>query len=160
MITATFDDKEFRKAIDYLARVHRQLPVRRMAVIAYRSVLRNFQASGRPKPWKPLKQVTIDKRRKAKQRRAASAGKKTSGAALSTKPLLDTGQHLRDTIGFKVFGTSNFKVYTRSPIAAVHQFGSPAGMIPKIPARPYMVWQTADKRAMVQLVLDAIARGL
>lgn len=162
--------------LGHIAARGQRLPMQRLQVIAYRSVLRNFQDQGRPTRWKPLSEATRDardsrlrpKRQKGKRRKTKWVGsgavpgkiEKTTGAYMfrQYQALQDTGA-LKKSVQAHLIGRNGFVVYTGLHskdgyyYPAVHQFGSLDG---KIPARPFMVWQNEDLREIKRIIINHI----
>lgn len=139
-------------------------------IVAYMqgSVDKNFRQEGRPDHWKPLAPSTIRARRKGR-------GKHGSGARI----LQDTGR-LKQSLSFatpgadtvmEIKGTSAI-FGTRVEYARTHQFGatiqgthwSGKGFGQKrgthsilIPARPFLLFQQEDKRAITGIVRSFVA---
>lgn len=116
------------------------LPLRRMRVIAERSVLRTITEGGRPRRWKPLAASSSEHRRDVQKhdqrydQRSAKGAKHTGsrerrylakrGAIIrSHKPLMDSGR-LRQSVQSKNLGRTNFKVYTDVPYAVYQHHGT------------------------------------
>lgn len=134
-----------------------KLPLRRMQTIGYRSVLRNFQEQGRPDKWPPLKagEGTFGKRDKQGRFLAKTGANRRAGG----RPLQDTGA-LKKSVMPLGLGRFNFVVRTRLPYAPFHQFGTKRrdGGV-HIPARPFMLWQDVDIKAIEDILADHLIRG-
>ena len=156
MISFEIRDAELQQAI---ARVidnakDQTRPLNRASIIMRQSVDKNFRVGGRPK-WKPLAASTIKRRRKG-----------------SSRPLLNTGIHIRDTIRTESDAYSARVGPGFGPIPRVHQFGlnetiavrsyvrkggvtvRAHTMHQNIPARPYLVFQPEDIVRIVKLFED------
>lgn len=160
----------------------KQLPMRRLSVIAYRSVLRNFNDQGRPQRWAPLSDATKDardsrlraKKSKGKRRRKKWVGDGPSPGRLDRaagvyhlkqyQALQDTGA-LKKSIHAALIGRNGFAVRTALKskdgylYPEVHQYGTKPGTTPAVPARPFMVWQDEDKREFKRIIIHHIVNG-
>ncbi|GAB4485987.1 MAG: phage virion morphogenesis protein [Thermodesulfovibrionales bacterium] len=101
------------------------------------SVVRNFEAGGRPSKW-PMSQ----------------RARKEDG-----KTLVDTAR-LRSSINARAFA-DHAEIGTNVVYAAIHQFGGPAGRGRKvtIPARPYLMIQDEDWTEITAELQDYILKG-
>jgi len=166
MISVEVHSVEVRQLMRRIMAAGQKLPMRRLLVIADRSVKRNFHEDGRPEKWKPLSPLTPLNREKGGDR-----------------PLQDTGS-LKKSIHGKVIGYGNLMVYTDHPFAVFHQEGTrpyrirpkraarlrfnvPGGMAfpkvvhhPGIPARPFLLWQDEDIKAITKVLADHLTKGL
>ena len=113
------------------------------------SFIKNFEVSGRPNRWAPLKASTLRmwigryKQGGAYRTKAGGLTQKGHRAMAGRKPLIDTGALWRsvrpDQVGARKVswaaggGAVNY--------AGIHQFGAPNK---HIPARPYLVFQDED----------------
>lgn len=116
--------------------------------LVHRSVMRNFEAGGRPKHWPALKASTIMARAGGKHRVYTKRGKLSAHGrkhAFGQKPLIATGRLMR-SITYRA--TNAFaEVGTNLVYAATHQFGRGP-----IPARPFLVLQPEDERAAADII--------
>jgi phage gpG-like protein len=142
---------------------------------------KDFAAGGRP-PWAPLKLGTMSGWAVSRKSYVTKAGflSKTGREALAgRKILVRSGLLLRQI--YPIPGTMSLEVVARAPYAAVHQFGAKIPPIyPKtkkalfwpglahpvkhtrgavIPARPFLVWRTADLEALKTMLAAYVASG-
>ena len=115
------------------------IPLKKAGLLMLRSINRNFESSGRPNKWKPLKRSTL----LAKVRKG-----------FSPKPLIRSGA-MKRSITF----TSNRKrlaIGTSIVYGAIHQFGGRAGrhLSAKIPKRTYLLFQNQDLEDIEELITD------
>lgn len=102
------------------------------------SIVKNFNASGRPKKWEKLADSTLAARR--------SGGKKRKGGA---KILIDMGD-LRNSHSMRL-RSDGVEVGTNKVQAKRQHFGYPEGTgrgHAKTPARPFMMFQDEDSDAI------------
>jgi phage gpG-like protein len=107
MISINIDSREVNEALARIIRATKDQsrPLKQSAIVMLKSVLTNFRVGGRPK-WKPLAASTVRNRRRG-----------------SSRPLLDTGRHIRDTITMQVTSTEARVGPGHGPIPRIHQFG-------------------------------------
>ena len=111
-------------------------PMKAAGVYMIGSVVKNFNAGGRPKKWTRLAASTVLRRRK---------GKGKGGM----KPLVDSGQ-LRNSSSMRL-RMAGVEVGTNMVQAKRQHFGYPGGSgrgRSKTPARPYMMFQDDDSDAI------------
>jgi phage virion morphogenesis protein len=108
------------------------------------SVIKNFQAGGRPGGWKALSPVTL--------------AKKKGGSILIGKGF---GGGLMGSISYKAENDA-VMVGTNKKYAAIHQFGGQAGRGRKvsIPARPFLMVQDEDWHGIKDQLADYIMMGV
>lgn len=166
MLEVEVDLGEVKSLLKQIERRGKRLPLRRAAVVMHRSVMRNFQAGGRPTRWPKLK-------------------------SRKGRPLQDTG-FLKKSVQHRIIGSSNVKVYSKHPHAAYHQEGTgihgkrgtmipiypkkEGGMLrfpgkaggfvfarmvmnPGVPKRPFIMWQKSDVRDIERMLVDWLDRG-
>jgi len=119
------------------------------------SVLKNFEAQGRPEPWTPLADATLWGRVRGKKftKRGGltkNAERRISGARI----LMRTGR-LRKSIGY-LAGKDKVTIGTNLIYSAIQQFGGMAGRghQVEIPARPYLMLQDEDQPAIEKILGD------
>lgn len=138
-----------------------------------KSVRANFDWSGRPVKWEPLKRVVV-----APMNRKSRAKGRVAGRARMGGPLVLTGD-LRRSTGFTA-EPHDLVIWNRptndAVKAPVHQYGAVIGRMTKagqprrssrgrfvgaivIPARPYLVFQREDLRYFRDLVVSYIRLG-
>jgi phage gpG-like protein len=149
------------------------IPLKRSGEYMVSSVNRNFDAQGRPVPWKPLSSMTIAMRRKG-------------GGMGSPLILQDTGT-LRRSITYELMGIDSVRVGTNLPYASKLQFGG-VNVIPAhrekvksfyriqkgkrvqvkefernvpsrtftIPARPFIIFNEEDKVVIQKIFSDYV----
>jgi phage virion morphogenesis protein len=103
--------------------------------VALNSITTNFDVSGRPTAWAPLKYRI-------------------------GKPLIDTGR-LRASITGQVQGSS-VVLGTNLVYAPIHNYGGSTtwrGRTVTIPQREFMLLQTADEDVMVKILTDYLTQG-
>lgn len=118
---------------------HVEKPMKAAGTYMIGSIVRNFNASGRPQKWTKLAASTVKARRK---------GKGKGGI----KPLIDKGQ-LRNSSSMRL-RTDGVEVGTNMVQAKRQHFGYPGGTgrgHAKTPARPFMVFQDEDQGAIAQI---------
>ena len=118
---------------------HAERPMRASGVYMMGSVVKNFNAGGRPKKWQKLAASTVAQRR---------TGKGKGGI----KPLVDSGQ-LRNSSSMRL-RSDGVEVGTNMVQAKRQHFGYPGGSgrgHAKTPARPYMMFQDDDKDAIAKI---------
>ncbi len=142
MIRSEVDTTKATRLIRAILSNGQRLPIRRMMVIGYRSVLRNFKEQGRPEKWAPLSEAYLESR---PERRGGMI-------------LQDTGHHLRDTVKSAALGRFDFMVFTRSKIAPFHDHGDQMSG-GKMPNRPFMVWQDEDIKSIEDILADHLIKG-
>lgn len=106
------------------------------------SIERNFQASGRPKKWKPLAESTLERRK-----------------GRSPKILIDSS-HLKNSMSDRLT-SDGVEVGTNVIYAKRQHFGYPGGSgrgHSKTPARPFMLLQEEDIRDIGEVFKRHIAR--
>lgn len=111
------------------------VPLKKAQLLMIRSINNNFQASGRPLPWAPLKMATL--RRKILQ-------------GYSSKPLIRTG-NLKRSITGKIEEKNKLIMGTSVTYGRIHQYGG--GHIPK---RTYLLFQDRDIERINQLIVDYV----
>lgn len=106
------------------------------------------QADPWGEPWKPLSQVTLDKRR--------DAGR--GGVSI----LRDTGQLLASLVGAVTQGLADIRIGFADRPATIHQFGGHAGRGHKveIPARPSMPIRAEGRVDMPQSWRDELVDAM
>lgn len=185
MLKVAVESRQAEAMLGQILTRAQRLPIQRLQIIAYRSVMRNFKDQGRPTRWKPLSESTRDsrdsrlraKKSKGKRRRKKWIGSGAVPGKIDTatgaymfreyQVLQDTGA-LKKSIMANSDGKNGFVVYTKlhsEPskkypegyyYPAVQQHGSLDG---KIPARPFMVWQSEDIRDIKRIIIAHI-RGM
>lgn len=161
----------------------------RVAADQITSTLKNFEVSGRPTKWAPLKAATlrawIGRYKPGGAYRTKSGGltKKGEKALGGRKPLIDTG-HLWRSVRRGRIGPRSVEIQAgggAAPYAGIHQFGGKRGPVtPKvkkalageglphpvkrvrgatIPARPFMVWLPEDLQRHEQTIRSYILTG-
>lgn len=120
------------------------VPMKQAAILMMGSVQKNFDASGRPISWIPLKASTL----KEKMRKG-----------YSPKPLIRTGG-LRQSFATSV-GRMEMSIGTSIVYGRIHQKGGRAGrnQSATIPARPYLVFQRDDLDKIRDLVVKHLTSG-
>lgn len=141
-IHADVDDADVRKLLAQLQARGKRPPLRRIAVVGIRSILRNFREEGRPKKWESLKSQFAYRR-----------GKKIDRG--SGKILQDTGR-LRQSTEVEYRVPANVKLFSSLIYARTHQYGWKER---NIPARPFMLWQSEDVRSIQQILLDHLTKA-
>jgi phage gpG-like protein len=101
-----------------------------IGILMHRSIVENFNNSGRPVKWHPLAASTIEQRRH---------GKKSQHG---TKPLMDTGT-LRDSVGFTATKNS-VEIGPSVDYGIFHQLGL------GVPARPFIVEPTEQEYTRIE----------
>lgn len=101
----------------------------------YESIMKNFEAGGRP-PWAPLDPEYA--------RRKADRG-------LSRRILVGTGA-MKSGVGVAT-GPGRITVFSKAPYSSVHQRGDAAR---NIPARPFLVLQDEDREELARMTGDYI----
>lgn len=94
-------------------------------------------------PWRPLSPRTVARRRKG-----------------SSKPLLDTGR-MRNSITYRLIGSTGVEIGTNTVYAAIHQFGGRAGRGRKvtIPARSFIATRERGlPRSYDETIREQLAR--
>ncbi len=120
------------------------------------SIVRNFEAGGRPEKWKPLALATLLGGAGYRGRRFTLAGSASKGFQrfLQGKNILITSGRLRNSIK-KEATNEHALVGSNMVYAAIHNFGGEAGRKSArvlISARPYVVAQDEDKEQMCALL--------
>lgn len=95
-----------------------RVPMKQTGILMLRSVDKNFRAQGRPNKWKPLKQTTIDRRRKEGR---------------GAKILQDNGR-LKQSIVYKA-SNNDVEIGTNVEYARIHNEGGTV-RIPAMTIRP------------------------
>lgn len=169
-INVRIEDKEVR---DMLARLQQRLwnmkPV--MAVIGQvvrTSVIRNFEAEGRPQRWQPLSMATLYQRIGGASSRKKRGGTKIGAIRkLANHKVLQDTARLKNSINVRAFNDraeifpDSAKVGTDLVYAAIHQFGGKAGRGRKvtIPARPFLMVQDEDWPTIKDALLNYLTKG-
>lgn len=107
--------------------------------IVRRSILKNFDASGRPNRWQPSKRAL-----------------KTGGKTLIDRAIL------KNSINYKAFRNRvELGPAASIPYGRIHQLGGMAGRGHKvrIPARPYLMVQNEDWVEIKQALTDYLTEG-
>lgn len=105
-ISVEVESASVQSMLSQLLSAGERLPVKKMQVIGYRSVLRNFADGGRPVKWKRLSALTVLNRKRG-----------------GDVPLQDSGA-LKKSVHAEMLGTTGFKVVSRHPAAAWMQEGT------------------------------------
>ena len=148
-IKVEIKDQEVNTRLERLmTRTRNTMPaMREIGAIVRRSVVKYFEAGGRPDKWKPLAAATILKTIRREDFTKAGRLKPASGKRLRQGvPLSDTGA-LKNSISYKAF-PDKVAIGPKAsiPYARIHQLGGQAGRGRKvtIPARPYLMVQDED----------------
>lgn len=115
---------------------HVERPMRAAGTYMIGSIVRNFNASGRPKKWEKLAASTVEQRRRG-------------GGKGGMKPLINWG-HLRNSSSMRL-RTDGVEVGTNMDQAKRQHFGYPKGSgrgHSRTPARPFMMFQEEDTDAI------------
>lgn len=118
-------------------------PLKASGVYMLGSIERNFRAQGRPQKWESLATSTLAARR---------SGKGKGGAQI----LIDTANLKNSVTSEKALQTtgSGFSIGTNVIYAPRQHFGYPGGAgrgRSKTPARPFLLFQTEDKDAILTI---------
>lgn len=132
------------KVLNRTARLRRDIkhvekPMKAAATYMIGSVVKNFNAGGRPKKWAKLAESTVRGRRKGKGRGGI-------------KILVDKGQ-LRNSNSMRL-RQDGVEIGTNMVQAKRQHFGYPGHAGPggaKTPARPFMLFQSEDPDAISQI---------
>lgn len=151
------------------------VPLKQSAIYMLGSVMRNFEAQGRPRPWAPLSRMTLQLRRK--------------GMSFGSPMILqDTGM-LKNSISYELMDGNSVRVGTNMPYASKLQYGGKSVIpahrervkshtrkmgsrsvmikafdrdVPRrtftTPARPFVLFQTEDKVEVRKIFLDYLQR--
>ena len=138
-------------------------PLKAFGRILVRSITENFEAEGRPKPWKPLAESTLFGR-VGVGRLVGKKGKELKRAQkrLGNVMILQDSGLLKNSARAEVSGNT-LRVGPAGPAAiyaAIHQFGGKAGRGRKvqIPARPFLLVQPEDETELLDLVRGQIEK--
>lgn len=127
------------------------------------SVFRNFDAEGRPKHWQGLAYSTLMRKVGGykKSHRRGKLGNFTTRArkVLAGNKILIASGALRNSIHY-VATKDDVTIGSPLEYAATHQFGRTSGRGAPIPARPFLIVQEEDDRAIVKLLNDFITGPL
>lgn len=133
MIETRVDSRQVDRYLSSILARGKRIPLRRLATIGLRSVLRNFNEQGRPDKWAPL-------------------ALKPNGEPRREGMILQDKGRLKKSIDWEGFASgTNLKVYTDLVYAPPHQYGWPEK---HIPARPFMMWQPEDIKDMQKVLAD------
>jgi len=141
-IKVEFDAKRMSKLLARAERSARNMRpcLQEIGEIVHASVMRNFEAQGRPRKWKKLKYT------------------RKRGSRSGAKILQDSGR-MKGSIRPRVIGNSGVEVGTNlggsNSYGATHQFGRGS-----IPARPYLAIQNEDWPEIEDAVQDHILGNL
>jgi phage virion morphogenesis protein len=143
MVKVKVDDRELRRAISRIMErlSNPQRAFKAIGLIVRNSVLKNFEAQGRPQRWKELKESTIRKKG-------------------SSRILEDTGR-LRNSITYRAH-RDMVEIGTNVVYAGIHQFGGRAGRghSAEIPSRPFLMLQEEDYNVIKTTMLDFLRRAI
>jgi|CXWL01.1.fsa_nt_gi phage virion morphogenesis protein len=141
------------------------VPLRAFGRILVRSITENFEAEGRPKPWKPLAMATLFSRLGV-GRLVGKRGKalKRAQQRLANVMILQDSGVLKNSQRAEV-SNNTLRVGPTGPAAIygrIHQFGGKTGRGKKItiPARPFLVVQDEDLTELKDLVSDHIEKQI
>lgn len=159
MITVTIEDTEVRKLLsDIMGRMHNKKPA--MGIIGNivrNSIHKNFEAGGRPAPWKPSQRAekTGDKTLiKTKQLfNSFTINAEQDRVEIGTNKIYAAIQHFGGDINHPARErTMFFKKYKRGERKGLTRFSkeSKAGFGMKVPGRAYTIHITARPFMMVQ----------
>lgn len=149
-IKISVDDREIRSLLSrFQARLRDLTPAMKIVgEIVQTSVLRNFEAGGRPQKWAPLKASTILQRLRQGH---------WPGQIL-----------VRHGVSGGLMGSISYRAYNDRAVvsankkyAAIHQFGGKAGrgLKANIPARPYLLIQDADWTEIQRALSEYLSSG-
>jgi phage virion morphogenesis protein len=127
-------------------RLHNLKPaLQTIGEIGLTSIQRNFEEEGRPRKWKPLRPATIRQREREG---------KWPGQILIRRGV---GGGLLGSIYYQA-GRSRLVFTAKKIYAAIHHFGGEAGRGRKvtIPARPFMMLQTEDRKEIRETLMDFV----
>ncbi len=158
-------DKDFRQTIHTKETKFKKLEpaFKQIGEYMIASIIKNFEAGGRPQRWKPLKLMTIVQRYGGVRKSFKKSWRKTgevkrgfSEYAGKHKILIKSGK-LMKSITYKAF-KDHVEIGTNLVYAAIHQFGGAAGRRHRalIPARPYLLVQEEDKLRIQKFLKDHI----
>jgi len=151
-IAVTIDDRQIREVLQRLLRRSGDLtPVMKAVGQTIRSsVVKNFEAGGRPERWVPTKPISLLIRRKIlggkpSRRRGPSLG--------GHKTLIESGR-LMNSIAAQA-SAAEVAVGTNVVYGAIHQLGGKAGRGRKvtIPARPFLAIQEEDSVEIAEILV-------
>lgn len=158
-ITVEIKDQDVKRLFNRLSSAVRDLTpaMREIGEIVRTSVIRNFEAGGRPERWKPHAAATI--MRGISRRQFTKGGRLRAGSSRRLargKVLIDTGR-LQGSIAPKPY-SDKVIVGTNVKYARIHQLGGKAGRGRKvaIPARPYLMVQDEDWGPIKEAILRRI----
>lgn len=119
------------------------------------SALENFRAGGRPARWAPLADATLESLVYSASKR--KRGRKAVEKFLRGRKILVSSAELWSSIEYRAT-RRGVTVGSPLPYASIHQFGGRAGRGRKvnIPARPYVVVQTADEEWMIKRLREHV----
>ncbi|MBI5634867.1 MAG: phage virion morphogenesis protein [Nitrospirae bacterium] len=164
MIEVKVDDKEVREMLSQLKERTGNLKPAMSIIgqIVRSSIIKNFEAEGRPQKWQPLSMATLYLRIGG-----ASSKKKRGGTKVGAIRKLASHKVLQDTARLKNSINSNafsdrVEIGTNVIYGAIHQFGGAAGRGKKvtIPARPFLMVQDEDWPTIKNAVSDYLTKGL
>lgn len=170
-IDVEIKDKEIKRLFTRLQGNLKDLTpaFQRIGEIIRSSVIRNFQAGGRPDKWTPTKARSISRAHTGKQTRPGARrkaytlrGGSAKGSERYTsgkKTLIDTAR-LQNSITARA-GADRVIVGTNLVYARIHQMGGMAGRNKKvrIPARPYLMVQEEDWETMRDCLRGFLMKG-
>ena len=161
-VVVEMDVKEvvkLKRAIGAAAMAKVKLPLKRISVIGYKSVLRNFHVGGRPEKWAPLLW------------RDGSILQKSGRMKASVHPKVMEPDNVKIATRHKHARFHNYGTNLYGPRRAPKEYGPKEGkkwmywldgwgneyyarrvVNPGVPARPFMLWQKEDADEIAKLV--------
>lgn len=136
-------------------------PWRQIGEHMLRSVNANFEQGGRPEAWEALKTETLVGRlggRRKAYKRSGELRAKAARYIAGHKVLIRSGRLMRSVTYHAL--RDGCDVGAPVVYAATHQFGRTSGRGAPIPARPFLVMQTADEATAAGILERYITRGL
>ncbi len=168
LIEVKIDDAEIRAALQRLQRRTGDLSPALKAIGEHllRATEEHFRTESDPdgRPWKPLqvRSYHLGYRKRGK-RTHTKRGALTAAFQryLARRKILTDTHELRGSIRYQV-GATSLRIGTNKPYGAIHQLGGKAGRGRKvqIPARPYLGIGAADKREIMDIIRDHLARAV
>lgn len=158
-IRVEIKDQDVKRLFNRLSSAVRDLTpaMREIGEIVRTSVIRNFEAGGRPERWKPHAAATIMRGISRRQFTKGVSPRAGSSRRLARgKVLIDTGR-LQNSIHPAPY-RNGVVVGTNVKYARIHQLGGLAGRGRKvaIPARPYLMVQDEDWGPIKEAILRRI----
>jgi len=167
MIRIDIDDRDVRQALEKLQRKMGDMTpaMKDIGELLIETTKRRFVTSTAPdgSRWEPNRPATIMSYLQGKSgafsKRDGRLTKKGARLAANKKPLIGESKSLSTEISYRA-DRASVEIGSPMEYAAIHQFGGKAGRGKKvtIPARPFMGLSESDKRAVLEIIEEHLAK--